>query len=918
MSKIFTIQNTVLFSAISLAFGSSGIRVQAADDSTAKKPTPAAPSASLLVSPEAGQPVSVPTNVFSLPDGLEVTVWAQSPSLYNPTNIDFDEKGRLWVAEGVNYRKMAGRRPEGDRIVVLQDSTGSGKADKHTVFFQDPSLQSPLGVGVFGNQIVVSQPPDMLVFTDVNGDGIFDPATDKKEVLLTGFGGLQHDHSLHSVTGGPDGKWYWNQGNTGAQFTDRSGRTFRMGSPYMMQEIAGQKSDDGHVWIGGFAARMNPDGTNVSVIGHNFRNSYEQAINSLGDVFQSDNDDPPACRVSAMMEGGNAGFASLDGKRAWKADRRPGQSVPIAEWRQEDPGSMPVGDVYGGGSPTGVAFYENGALGNQWQGMLLACEAGKNVIYGYFPKADGAGWKLERFDFLTSNKEKQFGGSDFLGGKPSSELKTYFRPSDVVVGPDGALYVADWFDARVGGHQTLDNHWTGTIYRIAPKGFQSKIPAMDLNTTEGQITALKSPANNVRWSGFVRLKAQGAKAVPAVAEVLKDPNPYLSARAIWLLAQMGETGRDYVRPLLESKDSGKRLVAYRALRHAGEDLLKIASKMVDDPVASVRREVALSLREVPADKSLPLLVKIAKQYDGKDRAYLEAFGLGCEGKESAVYAELSKSMGTSSGLWTDAFAGITWRLHPVESVAGIQAQIESTKTSPLQRKMLTTALGFIPSASASNAMLEVATKQGLPGKESAVWWLLHNNQSLWSEHGLAAKLKASGVYDPDTIQLVSSEPPPSPKEAPSLPSPAEIAKLQGDISRGKSAGSLCLMCHRIGDQGIEFGPDLTAFASQQTKEVIAQAISMPSADISHGYEGSIVKTKDGKTIYGMVVATGDPLLIQCVGGMQQTVPKAKIASVVPMKGQSLMYEPSQLGLDAQKIADIVAWLKSLPQAGAVR
>jgi putative membrane-bound dehydrogenase-like protein len=115
---------------------------------------------------------------------------------------------------------------------------------------------------------------------------------------------------------------------------------------------------------------------------------------------------------------------------------------------------MPVGDVYGGGSPTGVAFYENGALGNQWQGMLLACEAGKNVIYGYFPKADGAGWKLERFDFLTSNKEKQFAGSDFLGGKPSIELKTFFRPSDVVVGPDGALYVAD--------------EASGNIYRVTP------------------------------------------------------------------------------------------------------------------------------------------------------------------------------------------------------------------------------------------------------------------------------------------------------------------------------------------------------------------------------------------------------------------------------------------------------------------
>ena len=126
-------------------------------------------------------PVLVPTDLFSVPEGLEVTVWATSPSLFNPTNIDFDEKGRLWVAEGVNYRSKSKRRPEGDRIVVLEDTTGSGKADKSTVFIQDPALQSPLGIAAFENKIVVSQPPDLTVYTDVNGDGKFDPAIDKKE-----------------------------------------------------------------------------------------------------------------------------------------------------------------------------------------------------------------------------------------------------------------------------------------------------------------------------------------------------------------------------------------------------------------------------------------------------------------------------------------------------------------------------------------------------------------------------------------------------------------------------------------------------------------------------------------------------------------------------------------------------------------
>src|SRR5262249_25522778 len=163
------------------------------------------------------------------------------------------------------------------------------------------------------------------------------------------------------------------------------------------------------------------------------------------------------------------------------------------------------------------------------------------VIFGYFPKADGAGFKLERFNFITSNKEGKFAGSDFLGGKGSvtAELPTLFRPSDVTVGPDGAIYIADWFDPRVRGHADLDEGTYGTIYRVAPKGFKSVVPKIDLTTTDGQIAALKSPAPNVRNSGFTRLKAQGEAAVPAVAALLKDANPYIAARAVWLLAQMG-------------------------------------------------------------------------------------------------------------------------------------------------------------------------------------------------------------------------------------------------------------------------------------------------------------------------------------------------------------------------------------------
>lgn len=86
---------------------------------------------------------------------MEVTLWAKSPLLHNPTNMDIDQFGRIWVAEGVNYRGHYERQPEGDRIVVLEDTNGDRKADKSTTLVQEPALRAPLGVAVFDNVIFV-------------------------------------------------------------------------------------------------------------------------------------------------------------------------------------------------------------------------------------------------------------------------------------------------------------------------------------------------------------------------------------------------------------------------------------------------------------------------------------------------------------------------------------------------------------------------------------------------------------------------------------------------------------------------------------------------------------------------------------------------------------------------------------------
>jgi putative membrane-bound dehydrogenase-like protein len=840
---------------------------------------------------------------------LEITLWADSPLLANPTNFDVDASGRIWVTEGVNYRRSK-TRDGGDQVVVLEDTDLDGVADQSTVFVQDPYLVAPMGIGVIDNQIYVSQTPDIIRYTDVNRNLIFDEG-DTREVFLTGFIGSNHDHSTHSVIGGPDGKLYFNQGNCGAKITDGDGKTFYVGSFYYNKggpqvgwnfnptTFAGKQSDDGHVWVSGFTGRIDTDGTGMEIVGHGYRNSYEQILTSFGDLFQNDNDDPPACRTSFVPEGAFFGFCSEDGKFGWSADRIAGQTTAEAEWRTHLPGTFPPGDVYGSGSPTGITYYENGSLTQRYQGSLFSCEPAKRQIFRYVPKAEGAGYQLEREVFLHRH------GADRMAG----------AFSDILVSTDGVLYVADWYDPMVGGHGAADSEHIGKIYRIAPKGFKPD-PAR-LNTAGDM---LASPAHNVRFHGFQKFKKQGSPALSEVKQLLNHSNPWIAARAIWLLPHLGEEGIAELRKVPQShagKDYRFRAASLRsALRFDKEGLgWSMIEQLQDDPSAHVRRVILTHLRDFSYEKKKGILLNLALAGPLEDRTYVEAVGLAADGYEDQLWADYSSHRKISGAKdWDRAAHQLVWRLHGDSMIADMVARMLMPEVSIEDRRGLVASLAMNRSVPAYEGMKRVYLEVGNDEvKDLAKQFLVKSVVHRWKDFPVREFLIEQGVIDAKPKPLV---------QVPKLRTDVgklkveNVAKLAGDAEKGKLSAARCYSCHQFDGIGVEFGPNLKGWGESRSVHEIATAIIHPSAGIAHGYESHEVtlepKGEERKSFWrinGIITSESDPLTIHSQGGLVQKVPSHEIHYIQP-NNISLMLSAHQMGMTEQDVADMVAYLKT--------
>ena len=191
-------------------------------------------------------------------------------------------------------------------------------------------------------------------------------------------------------------------------------------------------------------------------------------------------------------------------------------------------------------------------------------------------------------------------------------------------------------------------------------------------------------------------------------ELLNHKNPYLAARAIWLLPYLGDAGIKNVQSLLKSKDAQYRLVAYRSLRRSGQNLIPHAKVLAKDKNAGVRRDVALSMRAYSAKQSNSVLLEVSKRYDGVDKNYVESIGLGAAGKEESFWSQLKNSMKMKDPLqWSSAFARITWRLGTSKALPDLKERVSATELSMSDRLFAIESIAFINHPDAPDALFSL-------------------------------------------------------------------------------------------------------------------------------------------------------------------------------------------------------------------
>jgi len=360
-------------------------------------------------------------HTFTLPDGFEIELVAGPPLVNRPIVADFDEDGRLYVADssGSNDPVKVQLEKKPHRIVRLEDTHGDGKFDKATVFAD--KMMFPEGVMWLDGSVYVGAPPSIWKLTDTDGDGV----ADKREEWYKGktLGGCAND--IHGPYAGPDGWIYWCKGGFEQQTYERPGK-----KPLV--------SKAAHVM------RCRPDGTGLEpLMTGGMDNPVGLVWTPGGEMIFTTTflQHPAGGKRDGLI---HAVYGGVYGK----------DHGVIEGFPRTSPQLMPVLTHLGAAAPCGLVRYESNVFGKEYQDNLFACLFNMHKVTRHVLTPDGATFKTTDSDFLASDNFD-------------------FHPTHVMEDADGSLLVIDtggWYKLCCPTSQLHKPDVLGAIYRVRKKG----------------------------------------------------------------------------------------------------------------------------------------------------------------------------------------------------------------------------------------------------------------------------------------------------------------------------------------------------------------------------------------------------------------------------------------------------------------
>jgi putative heme-binding domain-containing protein len=497
---------------------------------------------------------------MTLAKGLKIQLFASEkewPMLEKPVQMQFDNKGRLWVAVWPSYPHYKPKDELNDKILIFEDSKGTGKADKMTVFAD--RLNCPTGFELYNGGALVAQAPDLLYLKDTDGDG----KADLRVRLISGLDSADSHHTANSFALDPGGALYFQEGTF---------HRTQVETPYGPPE----RCADGGVLR--YEPRSQKFETYVS---HPFANPHGHVFNRWGQDIVVDG------TMSTPHDG-----ALFSGHMDYPMKHR----TPPLVYR---PRTRPC---------PGVEYLTSRHFPESWQGSFLVA----NVI-GF------QGILRYRID----EKDSSFVGTELEPIVSSTDPN--FRPSDLKIGPDGALYFIDWQNPIIGHlqHHLRDpnrDHTHGRIYKITYEGRDLlKPPQIDGASIDKLLDLLKEPEDRVRYRARIELGARNAKDVLATAkkwaERLDKDDPNYEQHlleALWLHQSHNVVNLDLLNRVLGSQEFRARAAATRVLcywRDRVPEALSLLKKLAADPYPRVRLEAvrAASFFREPDAVEVPLI-----------------------------------------------------------------------------------------------------------------------------------------------------------------------------------------------------------------------------------------------------------------------------------------------------------------------